>query len=75
MKPYLMIEKNGVNIAVVGVFGKDALECAPTCALSFEDPVEAVRDTVKTIQKQEDADMIVCVSHSGTWEEEKKSED
>lgn len=75
VKPYLMIEKNGVNIAVVGVFGKDALECAPTCALSFEDPVEAVRDTVKTIQKQEDADMIVCVSHSGTWEEEKKSED
>ncbi len=75
VKPYLMMEKNGLNIAVVGVFGKDALECAPTCALSFEDPVEAVRETVKTIQKQEEADMIVCVSHSGTWEEEKKSED
>lgn len=75
VKPYLMLEKGGVKIAVIGVFGKDALACAPTCALSFEDPIEAVRETVDTIKEQEQADMIVCISHSGTWEDEKKSED
>lgn len=75
VKPYVMLEKNGINIAVIGVFGKDSLACAPTCALSFREPVEAVKDTVEMIQQQEQADMIVCVSHSGTWEEEKKSED
>lgn len=75
VKPYIMVEKGGVKIAVIGVFGKDSLACAPTCALSFRDPVEAVRETVEEIQKQEAADMIVCVSHSGTWEDEKKSED
>jgi dUTP pyrophosphatase len=38
-------------------------------------PVYAVRDTVKEIEQNEDADMILCVSHSGTWEDESKSED
>ncbi len=75
VKPYLMLEKGGVKIAVIGVFGKDALACAPTCALSFQDPIEAVQETVAVIKEQEQADMIVCISHSGTWEEEKKSED
>lgn len=75
VQPYIMLEKSGVKIAVIGVFGEDALACAPTCALSFRDSVEAVKETVKEIQEQEEADMIVCVSHSGTWEEEKKSED
>lgn len=74
-RDYMMVEKNGVNIAVIGVFGKDALVCAPTCPLLFEDPVEAVQETVADIKANEDADMIVCISHSGTWEDESKSED
>ncbi len=60
---------------MIGVFGKDALECAPTCALSFRDPIEAVRETVEEIQDKETVDMVVCVSHCGTWEDPKKSED
>lgn len=75
IKSYIVVEKGGVKIAITGVFGKDALACAPTCALTFRDPVEAVKETVEEIQSQEDVDMIVCVSHSGTWEDEKKSED
>jgi 2',3'-cyclic-nucleotide 2'-phosphodiesterase (5'-nucleotidase family) len=34
-----------------------------------------VKETVEQIQKVENADMIVCVSHGGVWEDEKKSED
>ena len=75
VKDYVMVQKGDVKIAVVGVFGKDALECAPTCELSFKDPIEAVKQTVEEIRKNEDADMIACVSHSGTWEDESKSED
>ena len=75
VKDYVMVQKGDVKIAVVGVFGKDALECAPTCELSFKDPVEAVKQTVEEIRKNEDADMIACVSHGGTWEDESKSED
>lgn len=72
---YTVLEKGDVDIAVVGVFGKDALACAPTCELKFEDPIEAVKQTVADIKANEDVDMIVCVSHSGTWEDDSKSED
>ena len=75
VKDYVMVQKGDAKIAVVGVFGKDALECAPTCELSFKDPVGAVKKTVEEIKKNEEADMIACVSHGGTWEDESKSED
>ena len=75
VKDYVMVQKGDVKIAVVGVFGKDALECAPPCELSFKDPIEAVKQTVEEIRKNEEADMIACVSHSGTWDDENKSED
>ena len=75
VKDYEVIEKGGVKIALLGVFGKDSLSCAPTCALEFKDPIEAVKETVATIKEKEDVDMIVCLSHSGTSEDPKKSED
>ena len=43
--------------------------------LFFEDPIEASKKTVEEIKKNEDVDMIACVSHSGTVEDEDKSED
>lgn len=75
VKDYEVIEKGGVKIALLGVFGKDSLSCAPTCALEFKDPIEAVKETVAAIKEKEDVDMIVCLSHSGTSEDPKKSED
>ena len=75
VKDYVVLQKGNVNVAVTGVFGNDALACAPTCELLFRDPVEAVKETVAEIKTNEDVDMIVCVSHSGTWEDESKSED
>ena len=75
VEEYVVVEKNGVKIAVTGVFGKDALDCVPNCPLVFEDPIEAVKDTVEEIKEEEKVDMIVCVSHSGTWDDAGKSED
>lgn len=75
VKDYVIVQKGDVKIAVIGVFGEDALKCAPTCELLFKDPVESVKKTVEEIKKNETVDMIACVSHSGTWEDEKKSED
>ena len=75
VRDYTIVQKGDVRIAVVGVFGKDALACATTCELKFKDPIEAVKATVAQIKATEDVDMLVCVSHSGTWEDPKKSED
>lgn len=75
VKDYMVVEKNGVDIAVIGVFGVDALACVPNAPLVFEDPVIAVEETVAEIKANEDVDMIVCISHSGTSDNEDKSED
>ncbi len=75
VKDYCVVEKNGVRIALIGVFGKDALECAPTCALTFEDPVAAVAEAVEEIRAKEAVDMLVCLSHGGTSAKARKSED
>ncbi|WP_050607323.1 bifunctional metallophosphatase/5'-nucleotidase [Clostridium niameyense] len=75
VKDYVVLKKGNVKVAVFGVFGKDALACAPTCALKFKDPVKSSKETVAKIKAKEDVDMIICVSHSGTWEDKNKSED
>ena len=75
VKDYVVVQKGDIKIAVIGVFGKDALKCAPTCELQFKDPVEAVKQTVDEIKEHETVDMIACVSHGGTWDDENNSED
>lgn len=76
IEKYKIINKNGVRIAVIGVFGKDSLDCAPNCPLKFADPVESVKQVVEEIKTADiQIDMMVCVSHSGTDSNEKKSED
>lgn len=75
MKDYVVVTKGSVRIAVLGVFGIDSLACAPTCVLKFKDASEAASAVVEEIRAKEDVDMIVCVSHSGTSEDSKKSED
>lgn len=75
VKDYMVVEKGDVNIAVIGVFGEDAADCVAQCPVTFENAVDAVKETVADIKANEDVDMIVCISHSGTWEDEDKSED
>ena len=74
-KDYIVFDKGGIKIAVLGIFGEDALACAPTCVLKFKNASEAAAATVREIKEKEDVDMIVCISHSGTDEDESKSED
>lgn len=75
VRDYVVVQKGNIKISVLGVFGKDALVCAPTCELVWKDPVKAAKQTVEKIKKKEKVDMIACVSHSGTWDDADKSED
>ena len=75
MKEYVMMQKGDVNIAIMGIYGIDALDCSPFCELIFKDPVEGAKETVAKIQANEDADIIICLSHSGTWSDPEASED
>lgn len=73
-KEYTVIEHDGIRMGVYGVLGKDAADCAPESGLVFEDIVETSKRIVEELKKEE-VDMIVCLSHSGTNEDSKKSED
>ena len=75
IKDYIIIKKGNVKIGITGVFGIDALSCAPTCALKFKDPVKAVQKTVGQMKDKEKPDLIICLSHSGTWADPEQSED
>lgn len=75
IKDYIIIKKGNVKIGITGVFGIDALSCAPTCALKFKDPVKAVQKTVQQMKDKEKPDLIICLSHSGTWADPEQSED
>lgn len=75
VKEYVVLEKGDVKVAVTGLFGKDCLACVVAPPLVFKDPVQGLKETVAKIQENEDVDMIVCVSHSGTWKDKAKSED
>lgn len=75
VKDYIMVEKDGVKIALFGIMGVEAASFAPASGVYFSDPIEASKRVVAEIQKNEDADVIICLSHSGTWEEPELSED
>ena len=75
VKDYIVVEKGSVKIAIIGVFGKDAEACVAQCPVVFRDQIEAVKETVAEIEANEDVDMMVCVSHSGTSSDEEESED
>lgn len=73
-KENTVIEREGIRVGVYGVLGEDAEICAPESGIDFDDIVETSKRVVEELKK-EDVDMIVCLSHSGTSEEEDASED
>jgi 2',3'-cyclic-nucleotide 2'-phosphodiesterase (5'-nucleotidase family) len=72
---YTVIEKGGVRAAVFGIFGKQADSYAPLSGLYFRDQIEVSKEIVAKIKAEANADIIICLSHSGTDPNPKKSED
>lgn len=75
VKEYTIIEKNGVKIGVFGVMGEDSASKAPMSEVRFSDKVENAKRIVKTLKEDEKVDLIVCLSHSGIWDDKSESED
>lgn len=63
---YVMLEREGVSVAVFGLLGVDADACAPMSGMEFTPIAEAAQRVVEGIRANEDADYIICLSHSGT---------
>lgn len=75
VKEYIVVNKGDIRIAIFGQLGKDADAAAPMSSLVFDDPIESASNVVKKIKENENVDLIVCLSHGGTWDDKKVSED
>ena len=70
----MTIERGGVTYGIFGLMGKDSDECAPTSGFTRTDPAEAAERCVETLEAQ-GAEVIICLSHSGTGDSLETSED
>ena len=70
----MTLERGGVTYGLFGLMGVDSDECAPTSGFTRTDAAEAARRCVEKL-KGEGAEIIVCLSHSGTGDSLASSED
>ncbi|MDD4907449.1 MAG: 5'-nucleotidase C-terminal domain-containing protein [Candidatus Omnitrophica bacterium] len=74
--PYIVIERAGLKIGIFGLMGKNAALYAPEAKpVAFSDAIDVSRKTVAILRDQEKVDMVICLSHSGTWKDKAISED
>lgn len=64
-KEYILKEVNGLRVGIFGLLGPDGIVTAPTSGMNFMDYIEAAKKTVSALQAEK-ADVIICLSHSGT---------
>ena len=72
---YAIITKGDIKVGVFGLMGQDASNSTATSQVTFDDTVFVAKKMVKILKNQEKADIIICLSHSGTWTQKSKSED
>lgn len=68
------LERGGVTYGLFGLMGVDSDECAPTSGFTQTDAAKAAKRCVETL-KGEGAEIIICLSHSGTGDSLASSED
>lgn len=74
VKDYTIVERGGLRIGVFGLMGEEADSNAPMSGVTFSHYIEEAKRVVGELEKEE-VDLIVALSHSGTKEDKKKSED
>lgn len=73
---YVIVERNDCKIGIFGLMGEEAAAFAPESAPAvFEDIKDAAKRTVHVLKEQEQVDLVVCLSHSGTKADIADSED
>lgn len=73
--PYRVIERNGIKVGIFGLLGEDAVSNAPMAGVTFDPIVESSKEIVEQLKTKEQVDLIIALSHSGTSEDKKTSED
>ena len=72
---YVVVDKGGVRVAIFALMGLDAQRYTPETDLEFLPMIKSADAMVKRIKSEVNPDLIVCLSHTGTSENKKESED
>lgn len=69
VKPYTVVEREGVRIGIFGIGPElDGLVMEKTRGgVKYNDPVKTANNVVKTLKRKEKCDVIICLSHLG-WD-------
>jgi 5'-nucleotidase / UDP-sugar diphosphatase len=67
VKDYVIVEKQGVKMAVFGLMGLEAISQAPESGVIWKDYIERAKEIVSEIKRNGEADLILCLSHSGYY--------
>lgn len=74
VQDYMLLERGGVTYGIFSLMGSDSNDCAPTSGFTLGDREDNAQRCVDALEAQ-GAEFIICLSHSGTNENVKKSED
>ena len=74
VQEYMLLERGGVTYGIFGLMGEDSHSCAPSSGFVLEDMAVSAQRCVDAL-KEQGAQFIICLSHSGTNEKKKLSED
>jgi len=74
VRQYMLLERGNVVYGIFGLMGTDSDDCAPTSGFVLEDPAEAAQRCVDAL-KEQGAEFIIALSHSGTDRKKSASED
>jgi 5'-nucleotidase / UDP-sugar diphosphatase len=67
VKDYAIVEKQGIKMAVFGLMGLEAISQAPEAGVLWKDYIERANEIVAEIKRNGEADLILCLSHSGYY--------
>lgn len=67
VKPYVILERNGIKVGVFGLSpALEGLVQAKNCVgVVFEDPIEAAQRVADILKVREKCDLVICLSHLG----------
>ncbi len=76
VKPYIIIQRNGIKIGVFGLSPKlKGLVSDKNCqGVKYLDPVKVALQTATMLKKKEKCDLVICISHLG-WKTNTEGDD
>ncbi len=75
VKDYCILKRKGLKIGIFGIMGDDSAFEAPMSEVVFSKAVENAKRVANILKNEEKVDLVLCLSHSGTWDKKSESED